>query len=892
MLQIPQVHTNVSFQHIPTTPLEQRAGILVRPLPEPTPSSPYPHYVPLEQGDTVQAVLIRNVLSFPLDRNFTTMEQTIIKDVLSCPDSIDKITLFSIRPPELRFIRSVQNYYQWFVHNSSNRNPSLLLNINFFKCAWVNGIDHHIQVRLAAIPFILQHEACPENMRLLLFSLLHNNDHYFFSYTNFCEMKLLFLSTNVQDNYQLPIIVLPPVKPTQTNRFLIHLLLSLGSYSNESELFNVTSIIESFKNAKLTGNFSSNGESTMNDVLYITKKYIEEQLFFVPSGTRTFDRYTIASFQVIKGALLESRQISFDMPSFLYTSLVTTANQHSLEIRQQLTYNLIETLKGEPGAPDSNLLHNATKTSPLDWNPCIKRLPNQSEISYSEHLHTSKLLQKSIDDYISVGSSSPSCIIIIGGPGTGKTFQLKQACLYALSKGMNVLMTALMSERAIILGGRHLHYLFCIPGFEYKSIHQLSDSIIRNLNRKPAFLYTLQTNDAIFIDEFEFASAEFLNALDNVLRYIRNKNTFFGGMVVFATMDVQQLPPIEGHPCLTSSLILTSFHLATLTEYVRSRTDAILQRLITLVRKLQPLTEDEKKEFVHLIVTYCTHVDNWNDYRIPVDAIRILGTRKGVHVAETMYYDKIREQGLTIISQKSQDFENLKTSHGTWKPASSKVTQRLNKLVREPEVLQLHQGLLVEATFNNGLEWSNGQIGLIVELPHPTLINQWKSFPLLLAPPGIRSLPRDPFTIESLLNHGWKMTNMKPAPELVHHCYRGIFGKRYQYGIRPLAATTIHKAMGSDFDKIVSCIYDDGSHDFRLWEKAQVLVLISRVHCAKDIIFIGDKFQTAQRLLELISIQPKYALYMEYIINCLTQVFVLLNVRNQMKFNTDIHIFL
>ncbi|MFN9981441.1 MAG: hypothetical protein ACK53Y_16060, partial [bacterium] len=170
----------------------------------------------------------------------------------------------------------------------------------------------------------------------------------------------------------------------------------------------------------------------------------------------------------------------------------TTADQHALEIRQQLTYNLIETLKGEPGAPDSNLLHNATKTSPLDWNPCIKRLPNQSEISYSEHLHTSKLLQKSIDDYISVGSSSPSCIIIIGGQGTGKTFQLKQACLYALSKGMNVLMTALMSERAIILGGRHLHYLFCIPGFEHKNIHQLSDSIIRNLNRKPAFLYTLQ----------------------------------------------------------------------------------------------------------------------------------------------------------------------------------------------------------------------------------------------------------------------------------------------------------------------------------------------------------------------------------------------------------------
>jgi hypothetical protein len=89
--------------------------------------------------------------------------------------------------------------------------------------------------------------------------------------------------------------------------------------------------------------------------------------------------------------------------------------------------------------------------------------------------------------------------------------------------------------------------------------------------------------------------------------------------------------------------------------------------------------------------------------------------------------------------------------------------------------------------FNNGVEWCNGQIGLIVELPHPSLLYQWKSFPLLLALSGIQNLPCDPLIIESLLSHGWKMTNMKPAPELVHYYYRGIFGKHYQYGIRPLA---------------------------------------------------------------------------------------------------------
>jgi predicted GIY-YIG superfamily endonuclease len=427
-----------------------------------------------------------------------------------------------------------------------------------------------------------------------------------------------------------------------------------------------------------------------------------------------------------------------------------------------------------------------------------------------------------------------------------------------------------MSERAIILGCRHLHYLFCIPGSENQDIHQLTDNIIKNLNRKPAFLYTIETNDAIFIDESEFASAEFLNALDNVARYVRKKNTFFGGMMVFTTMDIQQLPPIHGHPCLMSSLVLTSFHLVTLQEYVRSRTDPHLQRLITLTRKLEPLEESEMEEFMHLIVTNCTFVNSWEDPSITPDTIRILGTRKGVQTAENTYYDKIQSQGLPILTRTSEDYESLKTSHGTWKHASTNTIRSLNKLVREPEILKLHQGLLVECTFNNGTLWSNGQIGIVAQLPSFATLQQWRPFPIILAPPGVRSLPSDFYTTDSLLASGWKIVHMKPTPDLVHHCQGGLFAKRYQYGIRPMAATTIHKAMGNDYDKIVSSVCDDGINGFRLWEKAQVLVLISRVHRAKDIVFVGNKMETAQRLLQLISLQPKYALYMNYIIRCLT----------------------
>jgi hypothetical protein len=77
---------------------------------------------------------------------------------------------------------------------------------------WVNGIGHQVQVRRAAIPLILQNEFCPLNMRVLLYSLLRNEEVQFFSPTQHDLMKTIFLSPKQVDNEKLPIIVISPVK--------------------------------------------------------------------------------------------------------------------------------------------------------------------------------------------------------------------------------------------------------------------------------------------------------------------------------------------------------------------------------------------------------------------------------------------------------------------------------------------------------------------------------------------------------------------------------------------------------------------------------------------------------------------------------------------------------
>ncbi|MFM7978013.1 MAG: hypothetical protein ACKPKO_01745, partial [Candidatus Fonsibacter sp.] len=113
----------------------------------------------------------------------------------------------------------------------------------------------------------------------------------------------------------------------------------MGSYPNKMELFNTTNIITSFKNAKLLLENTPSSYPSIEDVHHITKRYIKEQLLYIPSGTKTFDRYCSIAFHTIKAALLESTRISFDMPSFLYTSLVEAANEQTIAFQKDMRQN-------------------------------------------------------------------------------------------------------------------------------------------------------------------------------------------------------------------------------------------------------------------------------------------------------------------------------------------------------------------------------------------------------------------------------------------------------------------------------------------------------------------------------------------------------------------------
>ena len=118
------------------------------------------------------------------------------------------------------------------------------------------------------------------------------------------------------DHTKLPIPVFSNIKPTQPHRFLIHVLLSMGEYNNELELWEQGTI----KNAFVMGRLISHShlEESVNNLV---RRYVMEQLLFMPGGTQMFDRLCVAAHSVLTSTLLQDEMPIFEMPSVLYTSL-------------------------------------------------------------------------------------------------------------------------------------------------------------------------------------------------------------------------------------------------------------------------------------------------------------------------------------------------------------------------------------------------------------------------------------------------------------------------------------------------------------------------------------------------------------------------------------------
>ena len=137
------------------------------------------------------------------------------------------------------------------------------------------------------------------------------------------------------------------------------------------------------------------------------------------------------------------------------------AEKEQIEAIDRVRNQLIQTLlngRSVPGLDKEKMIQRERQA----WIPKLEQFDNQSQKSLAEQRTALAALVEAINA-IDVGDRSyVRGPLLIGPPGAGKTHLLVLGTLYALSKGFNVALLSLTGERALELGGMHLHQFFRI----------------------------------------------------------------------------------------------------------------------------------------------------------------------------------------------------------------------------------------------------------------------------------------------------------------------------------------------------------------------------------------------------------------------------------------------
>ena len=904
LCQIPQISTNIEFIHVSTVSLEERPGMDKKPtIYKITKESPI--HGPINTGadlDTSQVLPSQNVrTTFPQYRQFTNSSIMLAKDQLLSPLTIDSITIFGLRPPELYWVRQPRLYFRWFkcfplvfgdkddkknIQAAIHRYCSVHIKRKVEESLWIDARSYRVFVRYYAVPEImpylcetpvdwfgnsLQHK----NRIVALFTKIHKFINDEISGTGirqshvdiWKDLKERFVCCDAKYYKHLPTIWVSTVKPTSPNRFLIHLLFSFGQYINEMDLFEAGSIKQAFIVAKLLDPANVTGSINM-----IMNQYVISQLSHIPGGTRQFDRFLACAYECLTASFLHDTMFADGTPPYLYTRLTRCIEEKQRDIMNNMfervaivTFNHLDAA-GFQFLPRPPVVYRCVRSQSYSVTPwtalTTPKHTSQSYDSYSEQRDAISRGQHVINQYMTLHSQCPKSIVLVGDPGAGKT-TIAQCLLYhAMTRGLKCAITAMMSERATELGGLHLHSLLNIPVREGWSPSRLAEyAISRMLQRSSSFLEFVRQLDVLMLDELGQTPSEILSTIDIIFRTIRRCSRFMGGILLITTMDILQLLPVEGRPPMLSSHMLTSFQFYRLQESVRSGRDPNFCEIQKITRLLPAeLTSVVCQRFRQLIKNTCTFLPSFDSPAIPPNATYIFGRKlPGREIQEKIITNKRRTEDHRV----SISFDEEMLYEGSWQEASSYTTALLENKVKEPHQLVLFKKALYLVTFNSPhKKFSQAQLAILMELPPQENIERGKPIEVYVSPPGRKDCPPPDVTVAQLLAKEWTLVKVGLAPRTVVKLRTKIRARRKQYGLSIFLTSTIHSSMGHTLSSLVTRISMNDAN-YNLWERAQVVVLLSRTELGQNTIFIGDPDEVVDTLLHALRQITQYQQYMQ-----------------------------
>ena len=371
---------------------------------------------------------------------------------------------------------------------------------------------------------------------------------------------------------------------------------------------------------------------------------------------------------------------------------------------------------------------------------------------------------------------------------------------------------------------------------------------------------TLLKHSPSLLQQFHLGqlSADFIAVIDIILRRLRNNCLYLGGVLLICTLDHTQIQSIENRPFLTSSNIIPMFTMVSLEHSVRAANDPAFFRIQQICRYDYHKLETEPQlieEFRQLCSDHLSFVDDWNDQSIHPSTIRLYSKKIPVREAAEQFAARVRRHynSNQIRERLSDDVERARFSQQEWTTASVASSRQLDSKVKEPKSLLFFRGAIYLCTFNDNTgAFSQSQMALLYDLPTQEQLDNWQKITELIAPPGTKEIEFDETkSKQSYLDDGFKEQSVGVAKECTQSLSNNFHGRRKQYGIKPYVSLTIHSAMGDTLQYMATQISSNDSN-FHLWDKGQLVVILSRTKLARNSTFVGAKNDTLNALTELL----------------------------------------
>ena len=276
--------------------------------------------------------------------------------------------------------------------------------------------------------------------------------------------------------------------------------------------------------------------------------------------------------------------------------------------------------------------------------------------------------------------------------------------------------------------------------------------------------------------------------------------------------------------------VQTTFTIKTFQSLVRAADDQDLQRLISIIRN-HTSTAAETDEAVAILRRRCrgNFYHSWKD--VPVGVMRVVSTKQAEKDTADDFLVAVEAKGTIVERYESRD--EICGGGGQWQEATTSARRTLDNSCLEARELRVFVGCVVRLTYNSymaGPTFSQGQLAIVTHLPDPAIAPEIAEAHLRLLPPGC---------VDTTVMVGQAIKVKRRLTPAVEVGRKGLLARRQQWPFRLYVSTTIHRVIGETTPILATQLALSNSK-FVIWEKEQLLVVLSRVRSLDNLYFVGQ----------------------------------------------------